>query len=112
VEWPAYDPEQQGYIVQQDGYHPMALEDLLVALPANAEWVPGYGRFGRLISNLLDERCPFIEEMPPPAGDEPFVWMVRLTEKGVEQRSITEARRVMASMIWILDPGDGGGFRA
>ena len=98
--------------MQPDRYLQRLLEDLLVALPANAGWIPGDGRWGGLISDLLDDRCPFIEEMPPPAGDEPFVWMVRLTEKGVEQRTIAEARRVMASAIGTVERDDGGSFRA
>jgi hypothetical protein len=63
--------------------------DLLLALPVNGEWLPGNGPFRHLLTILLDEGSPLIEETHMPTDDKTPApeWRVRLTHIGQQERA-------------------------
>ncbi|WP_158746935.1 hypothetical protein [Acidisphaera sp. L21] len=63
--------------------------DLLLALPANGEWVSGKGQFQHLLMILLGGGSSLIEETSMPATDEMLVpeWQVRLSHIGQQERA-------------------------
>jgi hypothetical protein len=66
-----------------------ALRFLLLAMPADGEWMPGRGRHYAIIVALITARSPLIEETYDLTS---VSWLVRLTDRGIAlSRAIIEA---------------------
>lgn len=79
----------------------LKLANLLLAMAPDRKWMPGAGPHSTLLTDLLDDGTPLIEERVSFDGhDDPSDWLVRLTEAGVEQRArISEAWAEIALVL-------------